>query len=59
MRELGMAAVRRDLTQLVDDIRMAREPIMIKDYRREVAVLMPVELAKELLSLAGSNREAE
>jgi antitoxin (DNA-binding transcriptional repressor) of toxin-antitoxin stability system len=62
MREMGMAQVRKDLSQLIDDIRMTGEPIIIKDYKREVAMLVPIELAKEFLKESVNlslNRRAE
>ncbi len=48
MREVGMAEVRTQLTQLIDEVRMKQEPILIKDRKRRMAVIVPVELARHI-----------
>lgn len=47
MREVGMNQARKELTQLVDDVRMTGEPILVKDRNRPMVVISPVAPATE------------
>jgi antitoxin (DNA-binding transcriptional repressor) of toxin-antitoxin stability system len=53
MNEVGMHEVRRNLTNLVDRVRVDGEVLVIKDHARKVAGMVPVDVA-EILQGSGA-----